>query len=125
MNWQPIETAPKDGSEILGHNVGYWDKGAFTSHWMAYGPGIIEPTNWMPLPEAPQLAIAPMVGMNQSTETTIQPEMHTAGSSGRGLMFASTCIANVVIMVTSMGTSCTSMSASLAVPSTLSARTSS
>ena len=62
--WQPIETAPKDGTHILvcgPHNNGSqymdvcgWPKN-WTSKWpvayMAYAAG--EPTHWMPLPTPP------------------------------------------------------------------------
>ena len=61
MEWQPIETAPMDGSWILtytnlqgfdnefmavkyDHNYG-WSGGAYTE---------LKPTHWMPLPEPPQ-----------------------------------------------------------------------
>lgn len=62
--WQPIETAPKDGTYILGtwidaesnyrniikiaYHTGYciWDSNC---HWPK-----CEPTHWMPLPEDPQ-----------------------------------------------------------------------
>ena len=57
MNWQPIETAPKDGSMVLaypsslGHvcmtgwvvrccpyHGGYWDTGGDFTHWMPLPP---------------------------------------------------------------------------------------
>lgn len=64
MTWQPIETAPKDGTTIWA-----FEGGAQTSvRWCEYdywelivtGDGAIDsdefsPTHWMPLPEAPQL----------------------------------------------------------------------
>jgi hypothetical protein len=59
--WQPIESAPKDGSEILlanpdgscavgwfkfkGHTTGWTDGDTFNMTW---------PTHWMPLPAAPE-----------------------------------------------------------------------
>jgi hypothetical protein len=57
--WQPIETAPKDGSSVLlfepdglGRFVGYWNVprqafAALTSVWET------EPTYWQPLPQPP------------------------------------------------------------------------
>lgn len=64
MNWQPIETAPKDGTQILGYTV--WP--ALTAvRWAQesfyYGrPGWEDefsnvewqPTHWMPLPPPPE-----------------------------------------------------------------------
>lgn len=66
--WQPIETAPKDGTFVLLYpsrgwvsdvepydcEVGYWDSD--DNVWRSYGP-IAEdyhgPTHWCPLPPAP------------------------------------------------------------------------
>lgn len=59
--WFPIETAPKDGTEILVHTkygnfyvVSYDD--VFSAPWRVRndeGLGEKTPTHWMPLPEAP------------------------------------------------------------------------
>jgi hypothetical protein len=66
MAWQPIETAPKDGTEVL-----LWIKGDEESprkgRWeerldlrrghkwcVAYGWCEDTPTHWMPLPEPPE-----------------------------------------------------------------------
>ena len=82
MNWQPIETAPKDGTDILGCVAGFcpivisWvDEIQHWSYfceemfnhddlsryfWKVYceksrsGQETFEPTHWMPLPQAPQ-----------------------------------------------------------------------
>jgi allantoicase len=65
MTWQPIETAPKDGSHmILGCSTyvdcGYWDDGwtlypddtaPHDNYCVRFNP---EPTHWMPLPEPPK-----------------------------------------------------------------------
>jgi hypothetical protein len=62
--WRPIETAPKDGSDVLlycrcqhdgrayapDRNVGWWEPAA---GWWHARDGLIEPTHWMPLPAPP------------------------------------------------------------------------
>jgi hypothetical protein len=70
MNWQPIDTAPKDGTDILvacGPNgdpmfgVAYWAFGAWRLWWDVEKPGTIAnphtwPTLWAPLPTLPEQA---------------------------------------------------------------------
>ncbi len=69
--WQPIETAPKDGSEVLLYLGPPWngiEKAAWYVHWgnwqaggipsdtardELYGIGAAVPTHWMPLPPPP------------------------------------------------------------------------
>jgi len=64
MSWQPIVTAPKDGTIVFGwepratkwkikfmvfrhtRDGGYWTN--------AVGTGTVEPTHWIPLPEGPK-----------------------------------------------------------------------
>lgn len=57
MTWQTMETAPKDGTEILLWDagkfaiVGYWHP--LSGHWTT-GDYALVPTHWMPLPEGPK-----------------------------------------------------------------------
>ena len=62
FEWQPIETAPKDGTEIILCDMnwprvdGYRPRkiGLFyAGKWLING-GSWEPTHWMPLPPPPQ-----------------------------------------------------------------------
>lgn len=69
VGWQPIDTAPKDGTAILlggctwGPNVrvGSWGKARFNRSTRDYDPdwcsgsdqGGFNPTHWMPLPQEP------------------------------------------------------------------------
>ena len=65
--WQPIETAPMDGTEVIlfyphvangfvtaGYFIAATDN--FNSHWYAdqVNGGASPPTHWMPLPHSPQ-----------------------------------------------------------------------
>ncbi len=71
VSWQPIETAPRDGTRVLlwwdgdFAPVAHWEPDGWAYHmtmnWMADRGCVIadallgyEPTHWMPLPEPPQ-----------------------------------------------------------------------
>lgn len=70
MDWQPIDTAPKDGSLFLACNIDpavknpsviYWEFGSgpfgIAPHWRDsthHSVGYNEFTHWMPLPEPPE-----------------------------------------------------------------------
>ncbi len=57
--WQPIDTAPKDGTQILAFEIGgyfncWWhDNGYGEQYWMDEADSEPNPTHWMPLPAAP------------------------------------------------------------------------
>lgn len=62
--WQPIETAPRDGTEILCCEcveifIGFWSGNNVDGYWDSYEEGAhyidsYSPTHWMPLPEPPK-----------------------------------------------------------------------
>lgn len=65
MEWQPIETAPKDGTFVLlftacGCIEGFWSYGEWeqsvcaASYDMAHAYIECRPTHWMPLPPPPK-----------------------------------------------------------------------
>ncbi|UOF77855.1 hypothetical protein [Bacteriophage sp.] len=68
--WQPIETAPKDGTWVLCFRYlddkpdvasAFWkpDRGAFGGAFWTYAALDNAPTHWMPLPAAPSASPAP------------------------------------------------------------------
>lgn len=61
MNWQLIETAPKDGTRILVCRADRFPKNTYVARWhedvWSIGPlgeWRAYPTHWMPLPEGPR-----------------------------------------------------------------------
>lgn len=65
LGWQPIDSAPKDGSAILSivgdkiPVVCWWCKGDYYSGWWRGDAGYrIYPTHWMPLPDPPAVPLA-------------------------------------------------------------------
>jgi hypothetical protein len=88
MTWQPIDTAPKDGTAILIHpaagemRVVHWriDRGYWsTDSWDDGGyDADMHPTHWMPLPPPPEDLVEPMYCMDCGAE---QPH-HCQGVPG-------------------------------------------
>jgi hypothetical protein len=71
LDWQPITTAPADGSPILvgaegvTPDLAWWAASVWFTGWCCggqradmYGPDFT-PTHWMPLPSPPSPALAP------------------------------------------------------------------
>ena len=58
--WQPIATAPRDGTTILVYEPGFfqtaaWESDEFRAGWTnAYSSWLGDITHWMPLPEGPR-----------------------------------------------------------------------
>ena len=60
MQWQSIETAPKDGTEFLGFVGVSYQGGVVVLHWdksdefIDWDADFWDPTHWMPLPLSPE-----------------------------------------------------------------------
>lgn len=63
MNWKPIDTAPRDGTEILASDydaiqIVRWKPcafGLFPVAWVNRQEHVMYPTHWQPLPDHPPL----------------------------------------------------------------------
>lgn len=61
MKWEPIETAPRSGKEVLGYDRGvisgmYWNGQGWEWTVLAWSDEtyMADATHWMPMPEPPQ-----------------------------------------------------------------------
>jgi hypothetical protein len=70
MEWQPIETAPRDASIVIVYcafcdlvNAAYW--GGEVWYWVWSDPPETDchPTHWMPLPDPPKTLDKPPPGL--------------------------------------------------------------
>jgi hypothetical protein len=60
-DWQPIDAAPMDGTEVLVWDGDHHWLAVWRCHedvWWSMGEGVVFPTHWMPLPPPPNLTQA-------------------------------------------------------------------
>ena len=92
MTWQPIETAPTDGTEVLvyargSYAVAFWsgkewrDMGDIGWAGM-YGDDGNQPTHWMPLPEPPNVEVTGAARLHRAVSGG--PPGSAAGDSEKG-----------------------------------------
>lgn len=89
MNWQPIETAPKDGTEVLlggckygpPVRMGSWGGGrynrttrSYEGDWRGGGDYGFAPTHWMPLPAPPTEPPSPPSPLSEMTAAELDRE---------------------------------------------------
>lgn len=88
LTWQPIATAPKDGTAILLWKAnraiveGWWSNGGSFAmpHWST-PTNLWQPTHWMPKPPAPDAALAVREQKGPNEETNAEVEDGQRGSA--------------------------------------------